>query len=71
MSDPNPFSLPIKEPARTASISIRLSTQEREAIDALAEKLGVPPSHMARHFLLQIVAFQQARLPNQDQAGVR
>lgn len=68
MSNPNPFSLPTKEPARTASISIRLSTQERQAIDTLAEKLGVPPSHMARHFLLQVVMYQQAHLPDTDKA---
>lgn len=60
MSSQNPFSLPTKEPPRTTSISIRLSEQERQSIDDLAEKLDVSPSHMARHFLLQVVAFQSA-----------
>jgi predicted transcriptional regulator len=67
VSNPNPFSLPTKEPARTTSLSIRLTTQERQAIDALAEKLAVPPSHMARHFLLQVVAFQQARIQEKSE----
>ena len=62
MSNPTPFSLPTKEPPRTTSLSIRLSEQERQSVDALAEKLGVSPSHMARHFLMQAVAFQIARV---------
>lgn len=64
MSSQNPFSLPTKEPSRTTSISIRLSEQERQAIDELAAKLDVAPSHMARHFLLQVVAFQTTRTPD-------
>jgi hypothetical protein len=64
VSSQNPFSLPTKEPSRTTSISIRLSEQERQAIDDLAERLDVSPSHMARHFLLQVVAFQSARTPD-------
>lgn|GEM_PF-1332825 len=62
MSSSTPFSLPIKEPSRTTWLSIRLSEQERQSIDTLAEKLGVSPSHMARHFLMQAVAFQIARV---------
>lgn len=71
MSSPNPFSLPTKEPPRTTSISIRLSAQERQAIDDLAAKLDVSPSHMARHFLLQVVAFQSARTPEKAKSSVK
>jgi hypothetical protein len=63
VSSQNPFSLPTKEPPRTTSISIRLSNEERQAIDDLAARLDVSPSHMARHFLLQVVAYQSARTP--------
>jgi predicted transcriptional regulator len=48
-------------------MSIRLSAQERQAIEALAAKLDIPPSHMARHFLLQVVAFQNKRLQEKSE----
>jgi hypothetical protein len=67
VNNPNPFSLPAKEPRRTTSMSIRLSAQERQAIEALAAKLDIPPSHMARHFLLQVVAFQNKRLQEKSE----
>jgi hypothetical protein len=57
-----PLSLPTRQPARTDSLSIRLSADERAAVDALAGKLHVPTSHMARHFLLQAVTHYIQRM---------
>jgi hypothetical protein len=57
----NPLSLPVRQPARTKALSIRLTPNERAAVDALAARLGVQPSHLARHFLLQAIAFYSAR----------
>lgn len=51
----NPLSLPMRQPARTASITIRLAPEENAAVTALAKRLQVPTSQMARHFLLQAV----------------
>jgi predicted transcriptional regulator len=43
-------------------MSIRLSKEEREAVNTLAKKVGVPPSYLARHFLMQAVSYQTAQL---------
>ncbi len=51
----NPLSLPVRQPARTESLSIRLSPEESAAVDAPAKRLRLPTSQMARHFLLQAV----------------
>ncbi len=58
----NPLSLPTRQPARTESLSIRLSPDENTAVEALAKRLHVPTSHMARHFLLQAVGFYATRV---------
>lgn len=61
----NPLSLPTRQPARTDSLTIRLSPEESAAITALAKHLQVPTSHMARHFLLQAVNHYRVRLQAQ------
>jgi transposase-like protein len=53
----NPLTLPTREPRRTKSLNMRLSEAERAAVDNLAEMQGVTASELARHFLLQAVAF--------------
>ncbi len=64
----NPLSLPTRQPARTDSLSIRLSPEERGAVESLAKQLRVPTSHMARHFLMQAVTFYSARTPEPEEA---
>ncbi len=54
-NQPNPLSLPTRQPPRTDSLTIRLSAEESTAISTLAKRLQVPISQMARHFLLQAV----------------
>ena len=53
----NPLTLPTREPRRTKSLNMRLSETERAAVDKLAEIQGVTASELARHFLLQAVAY--------------
>ncbi len=67
-NQPNPLSLPTRQPARTDSLSIRLSAEERAAVDALARRLHVPTSHMARHFLMQAVTYHSTRTAEQEEA---
>jgi hypothetical protein len=67
-NQPNPLSLPTREPARTDSLSIRLAPEERTAVESLAKRLHVPTSHMARHFLLQAVTYYSTRVPEREEA---
>ena len=41
---------------------MRLSEAERAAVDRLAEMQGVTASELARHFLLQAVAYYNRRI---------
>jgi AraC-like DNA-binding protein len=54
-------STPIKPPKpplkREHIFSIRLTYVERKAIQQLARQMNVSPSHLARHFLMQVVAY--------------
>jgi transposase-like protein len=61
-SNSNPLTLPTREPRRTKSLNMRLSEAERAAIDRLAELQGVTASELARHFLLQAVAFYNRKM---------
>jgi hypothetical protein len=51
------LTLPEKPSSRTSWLSIRLSAEERAAVEALATDLGVTASHMARHFLMQAITY--------------
>jgi len=53
---PEPLSLPVRQPARTNTLAVRLSDEERATVERMAKYLHVPASQMARHFLLQAVA---------------
>ncbi len=59
----HPLRPPTKPIARSDSLNIRLTPQERAAIDAVAKEWKVTPSHFARHYLLQIVAFHAGQKP--------
>jgi transposase-like protein len=61
-SNTNPLTLPTREPRRTKSLNMRLSETERAAVDRLAEVRGVTASELARHFLLQAVAYYHHRM---------
>jgi hypothetical protein len=61
-SNINPLTLPTREPRRTKSLNMRLSEAERAAVDRLAEMQEVTASELARHFLLQAVAFYNSRM---------
>lgn len=58
----NPLTLPTREPRRTKSLNMRLSETERAAVDKLAEMQGVTASELARHFLLQAVAYYNRQM---------
>lgn len=62
MDSPNPIPLPKKRQTRTLVFGIRLTHQERETIRAFARQINFPASEMARHFVLQAVAYHLARL---------
>lgn len=58
----NPLTLPTQEPRRTKSLNMRLSEAERAAVDRLAELQAVTASTLARHFLLQAVAYYNQKM---------
>lgn len=61
-SNNNPLTLPTREPRRTKSLNMRLSEAERAAVDRLAGMQGVTASELARHFLLQAVAYYNRKM---------
>lgn len=63
MSQPPPLTIPDRKLTRTVSLSVRLTEPERAAVNALAHQLGVTPSHLARHFLMQSVSYISQHLP--------
>jgi hypothetical protein len=58
----SPITLPKKRQTRTLVFGIRLTHQERETIRAFARQINFPASEMARHFVLQAVAYHSAGL---------
>jgi predicted transcriptional regulator len=51
--------LPERQPKRALMFSIRLTKSEQDEIDALAKRLNLPSSFMARHFILEAVAYHR------------
>ena len=51
--------LPPAQPKRERIFSMRLSDEERDAIETLAQKLNVPDSVLARHFVMEAVHFHR------------
>lgn len=62
MQDTMPTTLPTLQPKRTSTLSIRLTEAERAEIEALAERLKLPSSFLARHFTLQAIAHHQSNI---------
>jgi len=51
--------LPTRQPTRKNIFAIRLTDGERAEIEALAKQLKLPDSFMARHFILEAVAYHR------------
>jgi hypothetical protein len=52
--------LPTRQPTRKNIFAMRLTNGERAEIEALAKQLKLPDSFMARHFILEAVAYHRA-----------
>jgi len=50
---------PVSQPHRERIFSMRLTDDEREQIETLAKRLNLPDSRMARHFILEAVAYHR------------
>jgi len=48
---------PEPQPNRERIFSMRLTDAERQSIETLAKRLNMPDSTLARHFVLEAVAF--------------
>lgn len=55
MERPIVSTLPARQPKRTYIFAIRLTEAERDQIEVLAQRLKLPDSFMARHFILEAV----------------
>lgn len=60
MEKPHILTLPIRQPKRKRIFAIRLTDRERAEIETLAKQLKLPDSFMARHFILEAVAYHRA-----------
>lgn len=56
MAKPIVTTLPARPPKREFIFAIRLTATERDQIESLAQRLKLPDSFMARHFILEAVA---------------
>ena len=54
---------PAPQPNRERIFSMRLTDDEREQIEMLARRLNLPDSRMARHFVMEAVAFHSQPSP--------
>jgi predicted transcriptional regulator len=54
--------LPERQPKRALMFSIRLTEAEQHEIDALAKRLNLPCSFMARHFILEAVQHHKTQM---------
>lgn len=54
--------LPERQPKRALMFSIRLTEAEQDEIDALAKRLNLPSSFMARHFILEAVKHHNTQI---------
>ena len=59
MQKPIVPTLPIRQPKRKRIFAIRLTDGERAEIETLAKQLKLPDSYMARHFILEAVAYHR------------
>jgi hypothetical protein len=63
MNKPIVSTLPARQPKREIVFAIRLTEAERHQIEYLAQRLKLPDSFMARHFILEAVAHHSAEQP--------
>ncbi|MBZ0305727.1 MAG: hypothetical protein K8I82_06635 [Anaerolineae bacterium] len=68
-SSQNPLTLPSKEPRRKKALNIRLSEQERHAVEKLAEMQGVSASALGRHFVMLAVGYYQRKMQGGEGAA--
>jgi hypothetical protein len=54
--------LPTRQSVRKRIFAIRLTDGERTQIEALAQRLKLPDSFMARHFILEAVAYHTQQI---------
>lgn len=64
----HPLSLPTPLPTRSRTLNVRLSKDEHAALEALAAQQGVTISTLARHFLLQALAYHSPSPINAESA---
>jgi hypothetical protein len=60
MNKPIVSTLPARQPRRKRIFAIRLTEAERDQIESLAQRLKLPGSFRARHFILEAVAHHSA-----------
>ena len=60
MQKPIAPTLPVQQPIRKNIFALRLTDGERAEIEALVKQLKLPDSFMARHFILEAVAYHRA-----------
>ncbi|MCI0711192.1 MAG: hypothetical protein L0154_13625 [Chloroflexi bacterium] len=63
------LSLPPKPQRRTRTIHIRLTPDERAAVERLAERHETMPLRLARHFLMQAVHYYNQQHDESSQDG--
>ncbi len=59
MSRQRVFTPPVRQATRTNIFGIRLTDREQAEIEALAKHYRIPSSYMARHFILEAVAYHK------------
>ena len=62
MDTPISPTLPTRQAVRKKIFAIRLTDGERSEIEALAKRLKLPDSFMARHFILEAVAYHTQQM---------
>lgn len=71
MDKPLVSTLPVRQPKRKYIFAIRLTDTERRQIEALAQRLKLPDSFMARHFILEAVRHHSLDFPEGAEVDIR
>jgi hypothetical protein len=58
--------LPARQPRRKKIFAMRLTERERLEIEALAKRLNLPSSFMARHFIMEAVAHHKNQMTQES-----
>ncbi|MDX2139381.1 MAG: hypothetical protein SF123_14955 [Chloroflexota bacterium] len=62
MEKPTIPTLPVRQMTRKKIFAMRLTDRERAEIEALAKRLNLPSSFMARHFILEAVRYHKSQI---------